>query len=174
MIRRLLSFGIFAVFASSVVVAQEPVKPPLHPRIVTATRLVTIFSGLEKQMLDAVQKKDKAALQAMLTDEFTLHLPDADPMPAEDWVESVMNKDFALKSFAVRQMDVADLNDAAVVSYDRVQQSAYKGQGDGGEFSVVDIWKKDGEKWKLSDRYVTKVGSTPYMPKNDVTPTGKK
>src|SRR3954451_1530125 len=174
MIRRLLSLAVIAVLLCSAIFAQEPVKPPLHPRIVTATRLVTMFSGLEKQMLEAVQKKDKAGLQAMLTDEFTIHLPDSDPMPADDWVQSVMNKDFTLKSFVVRQMDVADLGTAAVVSYDRIQQSASNGQNDGGEFYVVDVWKKDGDNWKVSDRYVTKVGSTPYMPKGDVKLTGKK
>jgi ketosteroid isomerase-like protein len=166
----LTAFAIFLFI--SVASAQEPVKPPLHPRIVTATRQVTLFSGLEKQMLEAVQKKDKAALQAMITEDCTVHLPDADPMPSDDWLESVMSKDYNLKSFVVRQVDVADLGNAAVVSYDRVQESRFKGQTDGGEFFVVDLWKKVGDSWKLSDRYVSKVGSTPYMPK-DVKPTGK-
>lgn len=174
MIRRGISLGLFPIVLCCVILAQEPVKPPLHPRIVTATRLVTMFSALEKQMLEAVQKKDKAALQAMLSDDFTVHLPDSDPMPAEDWVPSVMNNEFTLKSFVVRQTNVVDLNTAAVVSYDRIQESAFKGTSDGGEFYVTDVWKKDGETWKLSDRYVTKVGSTPYMPNNDVTPSGKK
>ena len=58
-------------------------------------------------MLEAVQKKDKAALKAMLTDESAIHSPDSDPLPGDDWVESVMNKDFALKSFIIRQMDVS-------------------------------------------------------------------
>ena len=44
------------VFAS----AQEPVKPPLNPRIITATRQVTIFNDLENQLLRAVQSKDQA------------------------------------------------------------------------------------------------------------------
>jgi uncharacterized protein DUF4440 len=153
--------------------AQEPVKPPLNPRIITATRQVTLFTGIEKQMLQAVQKKDKAALQSMLTDEFYIHLPDADPMPGDDWLDSIMSKDYNLKSFIVRQLSVADLGTAAVVSYDRVQESSYKGKSDGGEFYVVDLWKKDGDNWKLSDRYVTKVSSTPVMPKGPVKPTGK-
>lgn len=153
--------------------AQEPVRPPLSPRITTATRQVSTFSALEKQLLGAVQKKDAAAVRSSLKEEFALHLPDADVMSADDWLASVMSKDYELTSFILRQVDVADLGDAALVSYDRVQESTFKGQGDGGEFYVVDLWRKDGGNWKLSDRYVTKVGTTPYMPKADVKPSGK-
>lgn len=172
MIARLIVV-LFSTAFASLAAAQEPVKPPLSPRIITATRQVTMFTGIEKQMLDAVQKKDKSALQAMLTEDCTIHLPDSDPMPGDEWLESVMSKDYTLKSFTIRQLSVSDLGTAAVVSYDRVQQSTYKGQNDGGEFYVVDLWKKAGDNWKLSDRYVTKVSSTPVMPKGPVRPTGK-
>jgi ketosteroid isomerase-like protein len=169
-------FGFLAAFPlllMPLAVGQEPVKPPLNPRIVTATRQVSMFSALEKQMLEAVRKKDKAALQAMLTDETFINLPDADPLPGDDWVESVMSKDFSLKSFVVRQVNVTDLGTAAVVGYDRIQDSIDKGKQDGGEFYVVDVWKKDGDTWKLADRYVCKVGSTPVLPTGPVRPTGK-
>ncbi len=170
MLRRLSSVIIaFTFFAA----AQEPVKPTLTPRIITATKQVTMFTGLENQMLQVVQKKDKAALEAMLTDEFSIELPDADILAGDDWVDSVMSKDFALKSFVVRQMSVSQLSDAAVVKYDRIQDSTYQGKPDGGEFFVVDVWKKSGDSWKLANRYVSKVSSTPYMPKGPIKPTGK-
>lgn len=153
--------------------AQEPVKPKLSPRIITATRQVTIFTGLEKQLLDAVQKKDKAAVQGMLTDDFAIYMPDADPLASEDWLDSIMSKDFVLQRFMIRQMDVADLGTAAVVSYDRVQESSFAGRNDGGEFYVVDLWKKDGDNWKLAARHVAKIGSSAAMPKGPVRPTGK-
>jgi ketosteroid isomerase-like protein len=172
MIARLVVLLLSTAFVS-LAPAQEPVKPPLSPRIITATRQVTMFTGTEKQMLDAVQKKDKPALQAMLADDCAIHLPDSDPMPCDEWVDSIMSKDFILKSFLLRQLSVSDLGTAAVVSYDRVQESTYKGKNDGGEFYVVDLWKKAGDNWKLSDRYVTKVSSTPLMPKGPVKPTGK-
>lgn len=152
---------------------QEPVKPPLSPRIITATKQVTLFGGLEKQMLQAVQKKDKAAIEAMLSDECQIVMPDADPMAGEDWVDSVMEKDFALKSFTLRQVSAIDLGDSVILSYDRIQESSYKGKPDGGEFFVVDLWRKSGDSWKLASRYVSKVGDKPIMPKGPVRPTGK-
>ncbi len=152
---------------------QEPVKPQLSPRIITATKQVTLFGGLERQMLQSVQKKDKTALQAMLTDDCQIVMPDADPMAGEDWVDSVMEKDFTLKSFILRQVSAIDLGDSVVVSYDRVQESSYKGKADGGEFFVVDLWRKSGDSWKLGSRWVSKVGDKPIMPKGPVRPTGK-
>ena len=141
--------------------------------IITATRQVTLFTGLEKQLLQAVQKKDKSALAAMLGDDFEIDMPDADPLAGDDWVESVINKDFTLKSFIIRQVSVADLGDAAVVKYERIQQATFKTKNDSGEFFVVDLWKNSGDSWKLSTRYVAKVGAVPQSPKIQRKPTGK-
>lgn len=153
--------------------AQEPVKPKLTPTIITATRQVTLFTGLERQMLLAVQKKDKAGLEAMLEDDFEIAMPGADPLAGEDWVDSVMAKDFALKSFVVRQVSVADLGDFAVVKFDRLQQAIRNGQNQSGEFFVVDLWKKAGDSWKLADRYVAPVRALTSTPKLQAKPTGK-
>jgi ketosteroid isomerase-like protein len=154
--------------------AQEPVKPSLNPRIITATRQVTIFNALENQLLHAVQSKDQAGLSKLVSDDCVIEMPDADPLPGDDWMKTVLSKDYVLKTFVIRQLSVVDGADVMVVKFDRVQQSSFKGKPDGGEFFVVDVWKKDGENWKLASRYVSKVSSVPYMPKADVKPTGKK
>ena len=151
---------------------QEPVKPALTPRIITATKQVAIFTRMETQLLQAVQKKDKAAVQAMLSDDLMIEMPDADPLPGDDWLDSVMAKDYALKSFVVRQMSAIDLGDAVVVKFDRLQEAASKDQPDNGEFFVVDVWKKSGDTWKLASRYVAKVSSQSVIPK-PAKPTGK-
>lgn len=153
--------------------AQEPVKPVLSPRIITATKQVSIFTGMEKQLLEAIQKKDKAAAQAMLSDDLIIEMPDADPLPGDEWLDSVLAKDYTLKSFVVRQMSAIDLGDAVVLKFDRIQEATFKGKPDGGEFFVVDVWKKNGDTWKLANRYVSKVSSQPSVPKAPVKPTGK-
>jgi Domain of unknown function (DUF4440) len=153
--------------------AQEPVKPPLSKRIITATRQVTIFTDLENQMLRAIKAKDQAALSKMVEEDCMIEMPDSDPLPAEEWMTSVLSKDYALKSFMVRQVSAIDLNDSVLVKYDRVQEAAFKGAADNGEFYVIDLWKKSGETWKLANRYVAKVNSVPWKPKTDAHPTGK-
>ena len=164
-----------SVFIAAAVLAgaQEPVKPKLTPRIVTATRQVTMFSDLEIQMLKAVQKKDKAALQAMLADDCLIGMPNADPLPGDEWVDSVMAKDFTLKSFAMRDVFAVDLGNAVVIKFDRRQDAINKGKAESGQFFVVDVWKKDGDAWKLANRFVSKTESGAVEPKEPVKPTGK-
>jgi Domain of unknown function (DUF4440) len=169
---RFLARFVSVLFAAGLLgVAQEPVKPKLNPRIMTATRQVTTFTNLETQLLQTVQKKDKAGLQAMLTSDFTIDMPNADRLAGDDWLDSVLAKDFALKKFGVRQVSVSDLGNAAVVKFDRLQEATHKGVADNGEFFVVDLWKKDGDTWKLANRYVSKVSSV--LPKEAPKPTGK-
>jgi ketosteroid isomerase-like protein len=155
-----------------VVSAQEPVKPALTPRIITATRQVSLFSDLERQLLQAVQKKDQNTLKRLLDDDCLFEMPDADPLPAEDWTASVLGKDFTLKSFGVRQVSVIDQGQTALVKFDRLQRATYQGKDDSGEFFVVDLWKKDGDTWKLANRYVSKVSSVVPV-QSAPKPTGK-
>ena len=164
---------LFAVLIATSVffAAQEPVKPKLNPRIVTATKQVSMFSDLEIQMLKAVQKKDKAALQAMLTDDCVIAMPNADPLPGDEWVDSVMAKDFTFKSFAMRGVFFVDLGNAAVVKFERKQDATNAGKAESGEFFVVDLWKKDGDAWKLANRFVSKTSSESRV--TPIKPTGK-
>lgn len=159
------------IAAALVVAAQEPVKPRPSSRIMTATKQVLVFTGLEARLLQAVQKKDKTGLQAMLADDFAIDMPNADRLAGDDWLESVMAGDYILKEFGVRQVSVSDLGNAEVVKFDRLQEATYKGTPDNGEFFVVDLWKKDGDTWKLANRYVSKVSSV--LPKGAPKPTGK-
>ena len=166
---------LFAVLIATSVfsAAQEPVKPALSPRIITATKQVAMFTGLENQLLHAVQKKDKAAAQSMLSDDLIIEMPDADALPGDDWLDSVLAKDYTLKSFIVRQVSAIDLGNAVVVKFNRLQEASLKSQADNGEFFVVDVWKKAGDTWKLASRYVSKVSSVASVPQKDVKPTGK-
>jgi ketosteroid isomerase-like protein len=164
---------LIVLFATLSVAAQEPIKPPLSPRIITATRQVSIFTSLENQLLKAAQAKDQAALKNLVGDDCMIEMPDADPLSSDDWISSVLAKNFQLKSFQVRQVSALDQGDTVIVKFDRVQESTYKGTADGGEFFVVDVWKKSGDNWKLANRYVAKISSAPWMPKTDVKPTGK-
>jgi len=153
--------------------AQEPVKTPTNAKIMTATRQVTIFGGLEQKLLAAVQKKDKDALEAMLTDDFAVEIADADRLEGEDWVDSVMDKNFILKSFSITQVSVNDLADSEIVRFNRSQQATFKDKNESGEFFVVDVWKKSDDSWKLATRYVAKLRTLPPASRIVPKPTGK-
>ena len=166
----LRGFLCFSILLSFVVAepAQEPVKPALQPKIVTATRQITLFSGLEKQLLTGIQKKDQAALKTLLADDFEIWMPNSDAVAMEDWLPVVLGK-FSLKSFRISQMSVRDFGDTAIVKFMRSQKADFQGKDESGEFFVVDVWKKSGDSWQLSDRYVSKVSSIVPVPR----PSGK-
>jgi ketosteroid isomerase-like protein len=161
------------LFLTIATLAQEPVQPKLTPRITTATRQVSLFSGVEKQMLQAVQKKDKATLEAMLADDCQITFPKSDTLDCGDWMDSVLAPDFTLKSFSVRNMSVTDLGDSALVNFDRVQQATHGAKDLSGEFFVLDLWKKSGNSWKLVNRYVSRSVNAASNPATSPTPTGK-
>ncbi len=167
--RLLLTVLIATIFAA----AQEPVQPRLTPRISTATRQVGIFTALEQQIVLAIQKKAPAALSSLLADDFAIEEPNADPIAGQDWVQQVTGKDYALKSLIIRNMSVADLGDAAVVKYERIQQATFQGKASSGEFFVVDLWRKDGDSWKLANRYVARVAGPLPASSRQPKPTGK-
>lgn len=171
--RALALFSLLSISLTRLAGAQEPVKPQLNPRIITATRQAKMFTEMETQLLKAIQSKDQGALSKMLADDCLIEMPDADPLPAEDWTASLLSKDFVLKSFIIRQLSVLDQGDTAIVKFDRVQKATWKGAAEDGEFFVVDVWKKSGDNWLLANRYVSRVGTVPWMPKGDVKPTGK-
>ena|SRR5947209_14348723 len=144
--------------------AQEPIKPPLAPKIMTATRQVTLFTGLEKQLLAGIQKKDQAALKGLLADDFEIWMPNGDAIATEDWLPGVLGK-FNLKSFRISQMSVRDFGDTAIVKFMRSQKADFQGKDESGEYFVVDVWRKAGDSWQLSDRYVSKTGSAGSNPR---------
>jgi len=157
-----------SILISVVLAAQEPVKPSLARKIMTATRQVTLFTGLEKQVLEGIQKKDKSSLQQLLADDFEIWTPNGDPISLEDWLPAILGK-YNLKSFRISQMSVRDFGDTVVVKFMRSQKAAFQGKDDSGEYFVVDVWRKAGEGWKLSDRYVSRIKAAVLPPK----PTGK-
>jgi hypothetical protein len=172
--RFLVRLASVVIASGLLALAQEPEKSKLNPRIMTGTRQVVTFTSLETQLLTAVQKKDKAGLQGLLSDDFAIEMPDSNRLDGDEWLDSVMSPDFTLTKFGVRQVSVTDLGTSAIVKFDRLQEAKTKSASHSGEFFVVDLWKKDGDSWKLATRYVSKVSSVvPAEKAADKQPTGK-
>jgi hypothetical protein len=173
-LRVLARLALVVIASGLAALAQEPEKSKLNPRIMTGTRQVVTFTNLETQLLAAVQKKDKPGLQGLLTDDFAIEMPDTNRLGGDEWLDSVMSPEFSLTKFGVRQVSVTDMGNAAIVKFDRLQEAKTRNVSQAGEFFVVDLWKKDGDAWKLSTRYVSKVSSVvPAEKTDDKKPTGK-
>ena len=149
---------VFAIAAlvGSTAVAQVP------GRIQTATRLVVIFSNLENQLNDAVATGKHQAVDQLLTEDFEEWTPQppGSPIPRQQWLE---NSDKHLSNARLLQMAVKGLDDHAIANF--VLLAGAK------SFFVVDIWQKQGNDWKLQQRYRCPVDPTLYL--QPAHPAGK-
>lgn len=133
---------------------------PLRPqkRIVTKTRLVAIFSDLENQLFQAVQNRDHAAVDTILSDDFQLWTPTppGDPVPREDWLKQSFAESF--KDFRIQQMAARSVEEnATVVSFVLSKTVERAGKPSVQNYFVVDLWQRAEATWKLSDRYASQL-----------------
>ncbi len=145
--------------------------PPAKARIVTMTRPMAIFSELENRLVEAAQKKDAAALQALISEDCNLWTPapPGDPLPSEDWIAALQQE--APRSFRMRQLAVQDFGDTNVVSFVASEARRVKGKERVADHFVVDVWTKKGDGWQLAARYLS---TAPAPPPSPVKPSGKK
>ena len=121
--------------------------------IPTVTRLVKMFSELERGLAETMRAKDSSALDALLDPSFEMRVGNAPgvPVPRDAWVREARS---ASTSPRIEQMAVHDFGDVAVVSFR--ESSARTGAKDREtDRFVVDCWKRDGDTWKLAVRYLS-------------------
>ena len=173
--RTAISLALFAVLLQvpSFAVGQE--REPDARRIVTTTRLVARFSDLEQQLTNAMQHKDEAALNKLLSEEFEqwTPAPPGDPLPREEWMHNVLTA-FTIQSFQLRQMAVRMVGDTAVVSFVLSQQAVCDGQDCGGNSFIVDLWQQHNGAQQLLVRYDSRMPGLQHQPpQSPQKPTGK-
>jgi Domain of unknown function (DUF4440) len=128
------------------------------------TKLQIFFSELETQWLKAIQEKDPAALNRIVSDQFQVRMPapPGNPIPREQWLLGIFSR--RLLSFQLRQVRVRELSpQIVVVSFvqtETYQQSATPQMED---HFVVDIWinSGSGDNWRCTDRYFAEVKGMP-------------
>jgi hypothetical protein len=132
-----------------------------------------MFSKLEQQWTNAMQQKNKAALERFLSEEFEqwTPTPPGAPLPREEWVHDILDA-FTLHSFQIRQMAVRMVGETAVVSFVQHQHAECKGKDCSGESFIVDLWQQHGDAWQVVARYTSPIQSHPKSPHPQ--PTGKR
>ena len=122
-------------------------------RVPTVTRLVQLFSGLESDLMVAVQKGDAPTIDKLLAEDFELRsgaMPGI-PTPRAEWLQQSKNQFTA----PIVQMSVHDYGTAAVVSY--LWQRGVRR-----DVFIVDVWVRIGDAWKLSVRYASPGGDRKF------------
>jgi ketosteroid isomerase-like protein len=138
----------------------------------TPTRNVLTFTGLENQLLDAVQKKDSAALEKIVADRFELRTASAPGIPTAREESLKQWQQLAPFQSAIGQMAVHEYGDLMVVSF-LWKVDAPKDQALPQEMFVVDTWKRVDANWQLAVRYVAPVDGTGLTVPGAVTPSAQ-
>lgn len=136
--------------------------------------LVEQFAKLEREWMEALVRKDRAALERFLTPEYALHVSDApeQEIPRAMWLETSMCcydlAEFTQRAHKVRMIG----DDVAVVSFIHRQKASVKPRSGApagaaprdrsGDFYLVDVWRKVGNEWKVSARYSSPLGAAAW------------
>ena len=153
------------VFAS----AQRPTGGVPGKQVSSPTRQVTMFTSLERQLLDA--QKDKTLLDAMLTEDFQEW--SAEQPAAAIGRDEAMQLALAAGKVqgAIRDMNVRMEGDVAVVSFVLLHRAEQQGSGERSNATyIVDIWRKHGETFELAARYAAPMR---MQAMRDMRPTGR-
>ena len=119
-----------------------------------------LFAKLERDWTQAVQKKDKAALDAILAPEFTLRTSEnpENLTPRTVWIQNVLTS-YDVRSSSQRSMVIRAFLGVAVVSFVQSEQATVNGKDRSGDYFIVDLWKANHDKWKVAARYMSPAGN---------------
>ena len=123
-----------------------------------ARSFTELFTKLERDWLEAVQRKDAVRLDEMLAPEF-VQRTSADPehpVLRADWMQNVLTK-YDIRSFSYRAMAIRAFLGVAIVSFVQTQQAVIDGKKRDGDYFVVDLWVANHGKWQVAARYLSPV-----------------
>jgi ketosteroid isomerase-like protein len=97
----------------------------------------------------AMAKRDVAALERILSDDWTLVSADGAVGSKAEFLADLRSGDYALSSTVVNEMKVRAYGNAAVVitHYTTVKEQ-YKGKDISGSYRTIDTWVKRGGRWQ--------------------------
>jgi Domain of unknown function (DUF4440) len=136
---------------------------PVRSRVVTVTRLVKIFLDQESRLLDALEKRDRVALEGLLGDNFEMRLgaKPGVPIPRAEWLSAALAADAPdVSAYLVEQMAVHEMGNLAVASF-LLQAADPAKKGAPPSVFVVDTWEPAGDAWRLRVRYAAPVAGKP-------------
>jgi ketosteroid isomerase-like protein len=149
--------------------AKIPDRPPrqITPPTDMDPQLTEQLRQLEQQFGEATMRRDPETVDRLLGADFTLRVGD-DPersVPRAVRMENLRAQgaqEYKTESFEEQYHAARKLTDSlAVISLLLTQKATFAGRDRSGDFYVADIWKKNGDDWKIIARYSTPIGKKP-------------
>jgi hypothetical protein len=132
-----------------------------------ATRSVSTYLALERDLLDSLKDGNRGAVLRMLSDDFGVRsAAEIDETSAADWLQEELGS--PIMTASVHNLIVREFDDIAVVSFLLDSRRIVKSKTAASTLYVVDIWRQGSH--QLVARYVSKPSRTPSIP---TRPTGR-
>jgi hypothetical protein len=151
-----LAIGIAALSVSPLVAspARAADERPTGGQVPTVTRLVKLFLEREGLISDTIHRGDAQALAELLADDFEMRTSAraAAPVPRAEWMRDVLRTRDG--GAGIGRMAVHDYGTLAVVSFTMTANA--------GAIFVVDLWRGQGESWKLAVRYASPASAAQF------------
>lgn len=160
--------ALIVILLASVFVSAQDQPPtggrPSSGHTVVATRLVTKYMALERNLFQGLQDGNNPGLEHILATDFESWAAEKlPPTPRADWIHQFSGN---LKTFQIHNMAVREFGDTSVVSFLLQRSGTMNGKPMSPILFIVDVWRND----KLAVRYA----SAPANPAQlSSTPTGK-
>jgi hypothetical protein len=143
----------------ALVAALAPAPALAQPTAAQQEANDALFQKLTTEVQGAIQQKNVATLDRLLTRDFGFSLLMAGKPP------QVLNRaeflrlgetSYHLERFELRNLAARVMGSGAVVRFQALREATVGSIDRSGEFVVFDIWMKDGDSWRLAVRYLAR------------------
>jgi ketosteroid isomerase-like protein len=132
------------------------------PSIVAGTAstetVVAEITRLENEWVTAIKKKDVAALENLLAEDFNGTSPTGVTFPRTDAIEDLKSGAYVVESMDLDELSVNVYGDTVVVFTSQQEKSKYDGIDNSGHYHFTNVWVKRDGKWKVVASHGSRYG----------------
>jgi hypothetical protein len=120
---------------------------------------VAEFEELERELLAALQRRDRAALERLLADDFLITTAGwiREPVGKSAWLAAVLSE-HTLDAFDLNVSHIRRYDDVAVVLSASTQSGTRLEEHWEMSFNYTDVWTRQGATWRLAVRHASAAG----------------
>jgi ketosteroid isomerase-like protein len=120
--------------------------------------VVAEITRLENEWVTAIKKKDVAALENLLAEDFNGTSPTGVTFPRTDAIEDLKSGAYVVESMDLDELSVNVYGDTVVVFTSQQEKSKYDGIDNSGHYHFTNVWVKRDGKWKVVASHGSRYG----------------
>ena len=116
-----------------------------------------VLLAMEKTWTDAIQKKDLAAVNLLLAEEYMIIDDEGLVRDKATTLSRLKSSDNDISTAVVDELKVKLYGNVAVVTGRQTEKSVEKGKNTSGSYRYTDVWVKRGSGWQVVNTHESKV-----------------